>query len=85
MMFDFYNVKLGSLKLERFSTNSKTDMRIVCELGKISNQFMSVTLSSNVRVNYTGQWVEGEREGNGTTSFRDGAVYTGQYRYRTVQ
>lgn len=32
------------------------------------------------RVNYTGQWVEGEREGNGTTSFRDGAVYTGEYR-----
>jgi len=32
------------------------------------------------RVNYTGQWVQGEREGNGTTSFRDGAVYTGAYR-----
>ena len=37
----------------------------------------------NVRVNYTGQWVQGEREGNGTTSFRDGAVYTGAYRWVT--
>ena len=36
-----------------------------------------------IRVNYTGQWVEGEREGNGTTSFRDGAVYTGEYRWVT--
>merc|ERR1712170_245760 len=26
------------------------------------------------RVNYTGQWVNGEREGNGTTNFRDGSV-----------
>ena len=32
-------------------------------------------------MNYTGQWVDGEREGNGTTSFRDGAVYTGEYRW----
>ena len=32
------------------------------------------------RVNYTGQWVNGDREGNGTTSFRDGAVYRGEYR-----
>ena len=37
----------------------------------------------NVRVNYTGHWVQGEREGNGTTSFRDGAVYTGEYRWVT--
>ena len=31
------------------------------------------------RVNYTGAWVEGEREGNGTTSFKDGATYQGGY------
>jgi len=31
------------------------------------------------RANYTGAWVEGEREGNGTTSFKDGAVYQGGY------
>ena len=40
-----------------------------------------MTHTLNVRVNYTGQWVQGEREGNGTTSFRDGAVYTGEYRW----
>jgi len=32
------------------------------------------------RVNYTGDWVQGEREGNGTTSFKDGAVYQGGYK-----
>lgn len=32
------------------------------------------------RVNYTGEWVNGERQGNGTTNFRDGAVYRGEYR-----
>ena len=42
-----------------------------------------MTHTLNVRVNYTGQWVQGEREGNGTTSFRDGAVYTGEYRLVT--
>jgi len=31
------------------------------------------------RVNYTGDWVNGQREGNGTTSFKDGAVYQGGY------
>ena len=37
---------------------------------------------SQSRVNYTGEWVNGEREGNGTTNFRDGAVYRGEYRCR---
>jgi len=32
------------------------------------------------RVNYTGEWVNGDREGNGTTHFRDGAVYQGEYK-----
>ena len=32
------------------------------------------------RVNYTGDWADGEREGNGTTSFKDGAVYQGGYK-----
>jgi len=32
------------------------------------------------RVNYTGDWVNGQREGNGTTSFKDGAVYQGGYK-----
>ena len=32
------------------------------------------------RVNYTGDWVDGEREGNGSTSFKDGAVYEGEYK-----
>lgn len=32
------------------------------------------------RVNYTGDWADGERAGNGTTSFRDGAVYQGEYK-----
>lgn len=31
------------------------------------------------RVNYTGDWFNGQREGNGTTSFKDGAVYQGGY------
>jgi len=31
------------------------------------------------RVNYTGDWVNGQREGNGSTSFKDGAVYQGGY------
>ena len=29
------------------------------------------------RVNYTGDWVDGTREGNGTTNFKDGSVYRG--------
>ena len=32
------------------------------------------------RVNYTGQWVEGTRQGNGSTYFKDGSVYRGEYR-----
>ena len=39
----------------------------------------SSLLNIFLRVNYTGQWVNGERQGNGTTSFRDGAVYRGEY------
>jgi len=31
------------------------------------------------RDNYTGQWVKGNREGFGTTYFRDGSMYTGEY------
>ncbi len=27
------------------------------------------------RVNYTGEWVNGKREGNGTTYFKDGSIY----------
>ena len=40
--------------------------------------------SSQSRVNYTGEWVNGERQGNGTTNFRDGAVYRGEYRCRVT-
>ncbi len=29
------------------------------------------------RVNYTGDWVDGTREGNGTTYFKDGSLYQG--------
>ena len=32
------------------------------------------------RVNYTGQWVEGTRQGNGSSYFKDGSVYRGEYR-----
>jgi len=32
------------------------------------------------RHNYTGAWVNGQREGQGTTTFKDGAVFTGQYK-----
>jgi len=32
------------------------------------------------RHNYTGSWVNGTREGNGTTFFRDGAIFTGLYK-----
>jgi len=32
------------------------------------------------RQNYTGAWVNGTRQGNGTTHFKDGAVYIGEYR-----
>jgi len=32
------------------------------------------------RQNYTGDWVNGTRQGNGTTHFKDGAVYIGEYR-----
>ena len=32
------------------------------------------------RVNYTGQWVDGTRQGNGSTYFKDGSVYRGEYR-----
>jgi len=32
------------------------------------------------RVNYTGEWVDGQREGNGSTFFQDGAHYIGGYR-----
>ena len=35
-------------------------------------------------MNYTGAWEEGEREGNGTTSFKDGAVYQGGYKKVSV-
>jgi len=31
------------------------------------------------RVNYTGNWVDGQREGNGSTYFQDGARYIGGY------
>ena len=31
------------------------------------------------RKNYTGQWENGERHGNGTTYFRDGSIYRGEY------
>ena len=40
---------------------------------------------SQSRVNYTGEWVNGERQGNGTTNFRDGAVYRGEYRCRVTR
>ena len=61
----------------QFSTSLMTNTT-----GNIGNTIdtLLVTHTLNVRVNYTGQWVQGEREGNGTTSFRDGAVYTGAYR-----
>ena len=36
-------------------------------------------------MNYTGSWVEGEREGNGTTRFKDGAVYQGRYKKDGVE
>ena len=32
------------------------------------------------RLNYTGEWVDGNRHGNGTTYFKDGSVYRGEYR-----
>lgn len=32
------------------------------------------------RQNYSGDWENGTREGNGTTHFKDGAVYIGQYK-----
>jgi len=32
------------------------------------------------RHNYTGDWVNGLRDGSGTTSFKDGAIYTGHYK-----
>ena len=32
------------------------------------------------RKNYTGYWKNGNRDGNGTTFFRDGSIYRGQYR-----
>lgn len=32
------------------------------------------------RQNYTGDWVNGTREGNGTTFWRDGSIYSGEYR-----
>jgi len=31
------------------------------------------------RLNYTGLWADGERWGEGTTYFRDGSAYTGEY------
>ena len=31
------------------------------------------------RDNYTGEWSEGNRHGNGTTHFRDGSFYSGEY------
>ena len=31
------------------------------------------------RLNYTGEWRAGSREGEGTTWFRDGTVYVGGY------
>lgn len=31
------------------------------------------------RLNYTGEWRGGDREGRGTTWFRDGTVYVGEY------
>lgn len=32
------------------------------------------------RVNYTGRWIKGKRGGNGTTYFKDGAIYRGGYK-----
>ena len=37
-------------------------------------------MSMFCRVNFTGSWVLGDREGNGTTTFKDGAVYRGEYK-----
>ena len=34
------------------------------------------------RVNYTGDWVDGTREGNGTTNFKDGSVYRGIFNHK---
>ena len=31
------------------------------------------------RDNYTGSWMDGNRQGNGTTYFRDGSSYSGEY------
>lgn len=33
-----------------------------------------------LRQNYTGQWQNGTRHGNGTTYFKDGSSYRGEYR-----
>ena len=63
---------------ERSSTSLMTNTT-----GEMNHHTKHKIWSLNFRVNYTGQWVEGEREGNGTTSFRDGAVYTGEYRWVT--
>lgn len=32
------------------------------------------------RVNYTGEWVNGTRHGNGTTHFKDGSIFRGEYK-----
>ena len=36
------------------------------------------------RVNYTGDWVDGTREGNGTTNFKDGSVYRGTFNHKCL-
>ena len=36
------------------------------------------------RVNYTGDWVDGTREGNGTTNFKDGSVYRGIFHHKCL-
>ena len=60
--------------LEPFTTLTRTSIT-----GK-SQKKRSNTHLSLLRVNFTGSWVQGEREGNGTTTFNDGAVYHGEYR-----
>ena len=58
------------------------NIRISISISKVPHGFGTMyyfTKDKFNRANYTGAWVEGEREGNGTTSFKDGAVYQGGY------
>jgi len=50
---------------------------------QVPHGFGSIFYFTNDRLNrhnYTGYWVDGNREGNGTTNFKDGSVYVGEYR-----